>query len=61
MYYGWDIEEIPYKGLVIRTAWDSDYVMIYDYDPVYDCYCVVLKHGYMTMDEAKAWIDSMRE
>lgn len=59
MYIGWDSRDILYKGLVINTAWDSDYVKIYDYDPASDCYCVLLKDGYMTVEEAKAWIEDL--
>jgi hypothetical protein len=59
MYCGWDSRDILYKGLVINTAWDSDYVKIYDFDPVSDCFCVLLNEGYMTVEEAKAWIDGL--
>lgn len=59
MYYGLDSTDIPYKGLVISISYTSEFVKIYDYDPVSDCYCVLLKDGYMTIDEAKAWVDEV--
>jgi hypothetical protein len=51
---------IRYKGMVISTAQDRD-VWIFDYDINTDCYNILLKEEYKTVDDAKAWIDKRRE
>lgn len=57
--YGYNSWDIPYKGMEICES-DTGYVKIYDFDPASDCYCVLLNDGYMTVEEAKAWIDGRR-
>lgn len=52
--------EIRYKGTVISTAQDGE-VRIFDYDLNTDCYSILVKNRYKTVDDAKAWVDERIE
>lgn len=50
--------DMIYNGLEICES-DTGFVKIYGYEPTHDCYCVLLNDGYMSVKEAKSWIDTI--